>query len=225
MNTLFKNFKTLNDDGWILSSILCLIVMLYYINFTILSLLSIVFIAIGVFYEQTIEWLAHGWLQHYECKIFYFFNLRHERHHKDPLTHHALQPIIVFIPVVFLLLFPFILVVQCQTSFIYRSYASGIIIGFLGAHILLNLLHYDIHAKNKIIPFFLRNTWYYKGVKYFHLHHHYSNYLGPKMSKYPVYGISNPWLDIFYYKIGLNNLVDRFYPKFIFFLQKALGYE
>ncbi len=161
-------------------------------------------VAAGMLYEQTVEWGAHGWLQSQPVEGLEFFRWRHGRHHKDPESHHALQPISIWGPVVAGLLSP-ALAGAASKNHAKRNFALGTIAGFLATHALLNVAHYDIHAKNKIIPEPLRNTRYYKGIERIHNAHH-------NGSEQRIYGITNPWLDIGLERAGASKAMDKVFP-------------
>jgi hypothetical protein len=216
---LVKKTKKINDDGWVLTCVICFCCLLFCLTEVEISY-SIVGLLIGICYEQIIEWLAHGWLQHYNCRTFSFFVWRHERHHLTPSLHHALQPIVVFIPVVLLLLSPF-MVTAIFFDFLH-DFSLWVIIGFLATHIILNIEHYDIHVK-KIVPKPLRNSWYYKQIIKYHLGHHISH--AKNTNSLRVYGITNPWMDIFFQKIGLSSMMDIIYPKMVKYLDKLFFYD
>lgn len=209
------NFRKLNDDGWRTSIFICVIGIVFTLTYSDINWYTIIGFCLGVFFEHIIEWLAHGWLQHYDCKVFNFFNWRHQRHHDNTTYHHALQPITILVPIVFILLSPFILFIIYSDNILFSGLSSGLIIGFLFAHIFLNLLHYDIHAKNKVFPLYFRNTNYYQRIYKEHITHHIEHQKSVKISEYRIYSISNPWLDILLDKCGLSNIIDKVYPRLI----------
>lgn len=87
--------KKINDDGWKTSCAICLITTLSYAYYTEFTLLALLCLTVGMLYEQTIEWLAHCFLQHGRSRLLRFFKARHLRHHRDTDNHHALQPLII----------------------------------------------------------------------------------------------------------------------------------
>jgi len=151
---LINKLKLINDDGWITSIFICTLTIFFLLPLIEINFIFCAFFAVGILYEHIIEWLAHGWLQHYRCNIFSFFNKRHQRHHENTLIHHALQPISILIPAVCIILIPFIIMLFFVSNGLFKSISIGVISGFLLAHIYLNLLHYDIHSVNKIFPVF-----------------------------------------------------------------------
>lgn len=211
-----------NDDSWISTCLLCAFACVLCIPFATLQWWVIPALVLGMLYEQLIEWLAHGWLQHYECRAFAFFVWRHARHHEQPQIHHALQPLVIFVPVTTMILIPCIILILFGSP-ILRSFAAWMIIGFLLTHIALNIEHYDIHMRHKILPRFVRRSRYYKTVVYYHIKHHndYSQ-LPLAADTLRVYGISNPWLDILLYRIGATQVVDYIVPSLVSWLEKTL---
>lgn len=193
----------INDDGWKTSCGICVAASLaccYHLKFNFLIILCL---AGGVLYEQTVEWLAHHFLQHGRSRALVFFKARHMRHHRDPVTHHALQPIVIFVPVVAVLLMPFIAMILFGVS-AGGANAKATIIGFLLTHAILNIEHYDIHAKRKIVPWAIRNTRYYQAVIRYHNAHHAHDSLSAG-----VYGITNPWFDLSLHKIKIDAYMER----------------
>lgn len=214
----------INDDGWRITCLICAFAILYCAPYLKLHWMGVAALLVGILYEQVIEWLAHGWLQHHSCKVFNFFVQRHHRHHINTGQHHALQPIAVFLPVVLTLLAPAILWSCFSSSTVVVSLNCWLIIGFLSAHILLNILHYEIHAKKKATPLFFRKSKYYLYVKHVHMYHHQRASIKDK-DKHEldyVFGIANPWVDIFLYRIGLTAWVDTHYPKFVQWLDDMI---
>jgi len=217
-----EKLKKINDDGWITSVIICVIGILITFIFGKINWYSLFGLTLGIIYEHVVEWFAHGWFQHYQNKIFKFFYWRHQRHHDDSSSHHALQPISILIPVIIVILFPFILIVGFFKNTLLVGFATGSIIGFLFAHIYLNLLHFDIHSKKKIFPAFFRKTSYFQKIYTEHINHHIEHKTGIIKSRYRVYSISNPWLDILLDKLGINAKVDKLYPLFIKFIEDKI---
>jgi len=218
---MITKLKQINDDGWIISMVICIIfsiVILFHIKLLIASIIGVI---IGILYEHIVEWFAHGWFQHYNCEVFNFFNWRHQRHHDNSEQHHALQPIIILFPVIFLILLPFIIVALFISNLWLKSFSLGVMFGFFVAHIYLNLLHYDIHARKKIFPKFFRNTSYYQMIYKSHIDHHIEHKTGIKKTKYRIYSISNPWLDIIFDVIGLAKTMDIVYLKIILTIDKV----
>ena len=108
-------------------------------------------------------------------------------------------------------------------TFTLSSFAAWMIIGFLATHIVLNIEHYDIHMARKITPRFVRKSWYYKRVIYYHVKHHKDYSQSPLPANVlRVYGITNPWLDILLCHIGACRIVDRIYPKLVSWLELRL---
>jgi sterol desaturase/sphingolipid hydroxylase (fatty acid hydroxylase superfamily) len=194
--------EQLNDDGWVPTTLLCL---------TAAGIATIrtrrhrgTFVAgfvAGITYEQLVEWAAHGWLQSEPVEGFEFFRWRHGRHHRDPESHHALQPISIWLPVVTVLLGPALLATRARTAPLH-DLACAMIAGFLVAHAGLNVAHYDIHAPNKIVPGRIRRSRYYRSIERIHIAHH-------EGSDSRIYGVTNPWLDMLLEKVGATGLMDR----------------
>jgi hypothetical protein len=201
MNSLKSWLCKLNDDGWRMTTAICLIS-----AGACLSRVSCrgrvaapAFVA-GVIYEQLVEWAAHGWLQSEEVDGFQFFRWRHGRHHRDPANHHALQPLSVWAPVVTALLSPCAALAASKRSPC-RVAGFAAMSGFLAAHALLNIIHYDIHSPKKIIPGWLRSTRYFIYVQQVHLAHHAGD-------DRRLYGITNPWLDQLLEYMGAPKRMD-----------------
>lgn len=207
----FEKLKRINDDGWKETIVICLVVMVTCFCYVQISIVAIASFVLGNLFEETLEWLGHGWVQHYPSKIFDFIE-RHKRHHNETRVHHAIQPITHFVVASIVLLLPVFIVMY----FGYVSLGCSFIAGYCLSHIILNILHYDIHAPiaKKIVPSILRKTGYYKLVEKLHIaHHRHDDSFG-----YRIYGVTNPWLDMLYQKIRLDKLVDRIYPEIIKFI-------
>ncbi len=200
--------KLFSDDGWVFVTVVTILLGVFLGLVCNNPVLFIIGFALGSLYEQIIEYLAHGWLQHKRIGVFDYFVARHTRHHAESQKHHALQSIPTTFFVTILLLSPFIFTVIYST--IGKDISLGIMAGFLVTHALLNVLHYDVHAPKKIIPEILRNTKYYKSVSYYHILHHQNHRKGIDNR---IYGVTNPWLDMFLHKIGISNFVDKWYDR------------
>ena len=212
LQKIWDQAKKINDDGWKTSCGICVVASwacCYHLQF---NFLLVLYVAGGMLYEQTVEWLAHHFLQHGRNRTLVFFKARHMRHHRDPVTHHALQPVVIFVPVVLGLLMPFVALIVWGTP-IWRSNAGAVIVGFLLTHAVLNIEHYDIHAKKKIVPRTIRNTRYYQAVIRYHQAHHAHIPLSAG-----VYGITNPWFDLLLHKMKIDaymrQVVDRGLSRF-----------
>lgn len=201
-----RDMGTWNDDGWIPITAFCL-------TTSALAVLAARrcartgfpgFLA-GLLYEQVVEWAAHGWLQSQPVEGLEFFRWRHSRHHEDPVSHHALQPISIWVPTVGVLLSPAFVAARSASSSS-RSAGLGVISGFLFAHAVLNIEHYDIHAERKVVPRSLRRTYYYREVERIHLAHHAG-------SDARIYGVTNPWLDMVLHRLRATDLLDVAYRR------------
>lgn len=95
--------------------------------------------------------------------------------------------------------------------------SKALIIGFLLTHIVLNIEHYDIHAKKKIVPMIIRQTWYYQAVIHYHMSHH----AHTPLSK-GIYGITNPWFDLFLHRTGISTLVNKIIQRFLRYIDKKI---
>lgn len=200
------SLRKINDDGWVPTTTFCVLTAALAV-----ALMKRPFragipgIAVGVLYEQTVEWAAHGWLQSQLVDGFEFFRWRHGRHHKNPRAHHALQPISIWVPTVTALLSPALLGTRSSREDT-RSLSLGIIAGFLSAHAVLNIEHYDFHAEKRIVPARIRRTAYYREVERIHLAHHAG-------SEARIYSVTNPWLDIVLEHVGATRALDMTYRR------------
>jgi len=196
--------ERLNDDSWQLTTAICLAGTAGAIwkGRTSLPALALGSIS-GVLYEELLEWADHGWLQSQPVEGFEYFRWRHGRHHKRPEQHHALQPATIWVPVVTMLLSPALVASRARKSTT-RSAGCGVVAGFLLAHVTLNIEHYDIHAAHKIVPNYIRTTYYYREIERIHLAHH-----GGADSR--IYGITNPWLDMLLDRLGAPSGMDRIF--------------
>lgn len=164
----------------------------------IMSLLLLPFswgcVIFGILYAQTIEWFVHGWIQHHSFKIFKPYREIHIYHHKYPQKPLAVQPITYFVIGSIALLFPFISV-------------GGFYIGYFLTYIMINVIHYDLHSRKKILPLIVWKIFFFKWIASHHKAHH----TGKKFW-YTTYSVTNPALDVLFsvlYLHKLNNWIAR----------------
>jgi len=142
----------------------------------------------GILYSQIIEWFVHGWIQHHPFKIFRAYRNNHTYHHKHPSEPLSVQPFSYFLIGSVFLLAPF-----------YNF--DGFFTGYFFAYIFINVIHYDLHSKDRFLSDQLWNTKYFKLIEKNHLDHH----QGIKQ-KYTTHSVTNPYLDIIFCKLKVTKL-------------------
>lgn len=139
---------------------------------------------LGILYAQIIEWFVHGWIQHHPFKIFSAYRKNHLLHHKNPEIPASVQPVQYFLIGSIFLLFPFWSV-------------KGFYVGYFFMYLMINVIHYDLHIKNKLLPNWLWNTFYFRLIKSHHEKHHKGEH---------AHSVTNPYLDYLFDYIKLTNL-------------------
>ncbi len=149
----------------------------------------------GILYAQIIEWFVHGWIQHHPFKIFKSYRMAHMNHHKNPSEPASVQPVQYFIFGSAFLLAPF-------------YYFDGFWSAYFFAYAGINVIHYDLHSVNKILPAKIWNTGYFKRIESHHKKHH----TGGHRHDHSTHSVTNPYLDYLFDKINLtkmNNYIAR----------------
>lgn len=160
------------------------IVAMIWMDFNVLGFI------LGILYGQTIEWFVHGYIQHSRLKIFTSYRKNHIYHHKYPKEDLPVQPLSYFIIGSILLLAPL-------------YWIDGFVSGYLFIYIFINVIHFDLHSDKRILSNRMWNTRYFKLITYNHIAHHNSTKL-----KYTTHSVTNPYLDIIFYKIRLTQMND-----------------
>lgn len=142
----------------------------------------------GILYAQTIEWLVHGWAQHHPFKILKAYRINHMDHHRNPKEPASVQPIQYFILGSILLIGPF-------------YWFDGFWLAYFITYLMINIIHYDLHTTNKILPAFIWNTAYFRLIESHHSKHHKGH-----SEDYTTHSVTNPYLDFVYGWIKLTKL-------------------
>jgi len=196
MQSIYAALLQFDDTGWWFPAGLSLFFALFLFPYNI-NIYVISGFVIGSFYEHTIEFSAHKYLQHGTSNLFKGFRMRHYKHHKNPQTYHAFQPISVTCIGIVLLLSPCFYMMQ-------YDFSKALISGFLFSHFLLHLFHYDLHAAKKILPRIFRNTGYYQFIVKTHDAHH-------NHGETFYYSITCPYSDWIINKSCLDHIISLCY--------------
>ena len=141
----------------------------------------------GIFLWTFTEYILHRFVFHIDEKIPDFRFLRmvhfllHGIHHAFPMDRNRL----VFPPVA---AYPLYRLIKFCVYVLFGNFYSPILAGVLSGYIIYDLTHYFIHHTKP-------NNSFYKGLKSYHVLHHYKN---PKLG----FGVSNKiWLLVRYLKM------------------------
>lgn len=166
----------------IVITLICCVLALYFLDFSYAGF------AIGILYAQIIEWFVHGWIQHHPFRIFKAYRDNHTYHHKHPNEPLSVQPIQYFLIGSVFLLAPFCCL-------------DGAILGYLTAYLFINVIHHDLHIKDRLLPNFLWRTLYFRWIIIHHERHHRN-----VDHSYTTYSVTNPFIDVIFSKIKFHKM-------------------
>lgn len=165
-----------------------LVTVAFIIATVILQPFGIIGFICGILYAQIIEWFVHGWIQHYPFRIFRAYRRNHTNHHKKPNEPASVQPVQYFIIGSLFLIGPF-------------WWFDGFWLAYFVMYLMINIIHYDLHTVNKILPEFIWRTLYFKLIETHHDSHHKGH-----SSNHTTYSVTNPYLDFIFNKIKITKL-------------------